>query len=325
MAGLKMKHSTNLVSILLVLGLPIAAQAACESYPPDAELGLSLPAVITVPDSLPLGSVIAQQAFSGSVPALFYNCRTGTPASAFGRYARPLDPITGSYPTEAPGVGMRLLITDARPSTSAYAIESFSGAVVPPGRHPSFTNAEVILYKIGPVTDGVVPAGTIFEYRLHGPWGYLGRFSLRLNNSVRFVRPAATCDLAAGDVNRTISLDPVQVSVFQNAISAGARDFELTANCSDATHVTFRFAGTPAPGHDALFANTGSAGGVGLWLYSRVNGVAQTITANGTDSSRTLVVSDNRAVLPLGAAYHKNGAVSQGTLASTATVNITYN
>ena len=96
MAGLKMKHSTNLVSILLVLGLPIAAQAACESYPPDAELGLSLPAVITVPDSLPLGSVIAQQAFSGSVPALFYNCRTGTPASAFGRYARPLDPITGS-------------------------------------------------------------------------------------------------------------------------------------------------------------------------------------------------------------------------------------
>lgn len=99
----------------------------------------------------------------------------------------------------------------------------------------------------------------------------------------------------------------------------------MTANCSDATSVTFRFAGTPAPGHDALFANTGSAGGIGLWLYSRINGVAQTITANGTDSSRTLVVSDNRAVLPLGAAYHKNGAVSQGTLASTATVNITYN
>lgn len=38
-----------------------------------------------------------------------------------------------------------------------------------------------------------------------------------------------------------------------------------------------------------------------------------------------VMVSSNRAVLPLGAAYFKTGTVSQGTLASTATVNITYN
>src|SRR5450830_208818 len=80
------------------------------------------------------------------------------------------------------------------------------------------------------------------------------------------------------------------------------------------------------PRHDALFANTGSAGGVGLWLYSRINGVAQTITANGTDSSRTVETSSNKAVLPLTAAYHKTGAaVTQGTLASAVTVSITYN
>ena len=100
----------------------------------------------------------------------------------------------------------------------------------------------------------------------------------------------------------------------------------MTANCSDATHVTFRFAGTPAPGHHALFANTGSAGGIGLWLYSRINGGPQTITANGTDSSRTVETSSNKAVLPLTAAYHKTGAaVTQGTLASAVTVSITYN
>jgi len=149
-----------------------------------------------------------------------------------------------------------------------------------------------------------VPSGDIFLDRWgSGPNGFL----LRLGNSVRFVRPVATCDLSVG------------------ATSAGARNFELTANCSDAAQVTFRFTGSPAPGNDRLFANTGTAGGIALRLYSRLNGGTQDILANGTDSSRTVAVSANRAVLPLGAAYHKNGTVSQGSLASTATVTLTYN
>ncbi|XKU43782.1 fimbrial protein [Pseudomonas [fluorescens] ATCC 17400] len=131
--------------------------------------------------------------------------------------------------------------------------------------------------------------------------------------------------MATGDVNRTIALDPVKVSTLQNATFTGARDFELTAICQDASQVTFRFSGTPAGGNNALFANTGTAGGVALWLYSRINGAVQNINADGTSDTRTVEVSGDRAVLPLGAAYHTNGTVSQGTLLSTATVNITYN
>ena len=172
---------------------------------------------------------------------------------------------------------------------------------------------------MGPVTDGTIPAGNLWEHRwIHTPEVY----RLDLGNVVRFVRPAATCDLAAGDVNRTITLPTIQASALKDVVYAGVHDFELTAQCSDAANVTFRFSGTPAPGNPLLFDNTGTAGGVDLWLYSRLNGVPQTISAN---EERTVAVSGDRAVLPLSAAYHKNGTVSQGSLASTTTVNITYN
>jgi type 1 fimbria pilin len=316
-----MKHSIKCISTLLVLGAPIASHAACDTYM-NSDHGLSLPATITVPDSLEVGGIILRQAFNRVVADGFIHCPTATIISLFGRYSLPDDPLTHAYPTEAPGVGMKIRIRDSRSITNDYAIRSGED-VLPRGTHPIFTNAEAIFYKIGAVTDGVVPSGTLFDYKMHNGGGvYPGRFILRLNNSVRFVRPAATCDLAAGDVNRTITLPEVRVSAFDSTTSTGERDFELTANCSDASNATFRFTGTPAPGNPVLFANTGSAGGVALGLYSRIDGLPQLISANDT---RTVPVSGNRAVLPLTAAYHKNGTVSHGTLASTATVTLTYN
>lgn len=319
-----MKPLIKLTSTLLLLGLPITAYAACDHYM-NSEHGLTLPATIIVADSLPVGGEIIRQPFNGSVPGRFMNCHTPNVVSIYGRYSGLTHPPTQSHRTEVPGVGIKIRITDARAITNVYALQSGTN-VQPAGRHPNFTKAEVIFIKTGPVTDGTVPAATIFSWTISAtPGSTSGRFLLRQDNAVRFVRPAATCDLAAGDANRTILLDTVQVSAFNSAVTTGARDFELTANCTDAANVTFSFSGTPAPGNDQLFANTGTAGGVALWLYSRINGSPQNIPANGTENTRTLVVSSNRAVLPLGAAYHKNGTVSQGTLVSTATVNLTYN
>ncbi|MBF6028194.1 fimbrial protein [Pseudomonas sp. P115] len=314
-----MKHSIKLLSTLLTLGLPGVVQAACDSYM-NSEHGLTLPATITVPDSLPLGAEIIRQPFSGVVPGRFMNCPTTTIATVYGRYSGMLNPTPpGTWRTEAPGVGIVIRITDARPSTNAYAFTS-GQTTLPVGRHPIFTNAEAIFVKTGPVTDGVVPAGNIFYYNLRNAGPPVGHFRLNINNSVRFVRPAATCDLAAGDVNRTITLPTIKVSALRDAVYAGTHNFDLTANCTNAANVTFRFTGTPAPGNSALFANTGTASGIGLWLSTR--GHAATIAPNST---RQVGVSSNRAILPLSVAYHRNGTVSQGTLVSTATVNITYN
>ena len=137
---------------------------------------------------------------------------------------------------------------------------------------------------------------------------------------------AGTCNLAAGDVNRTITLPPVKVSDFDSATIAGAFDFEISAECeSDLRNVIFRFTGTPDPISNWRFANTGTANGIALTLYSRIGGVNETIRANNTNNTRTIATSSNRAILPLGAGYFKTAAVSQGTLVSTATVSITYN
>ncbi|SEH85806.1 fimbrial protein [Pseudomonas asplenii] len=136
------------------------------------------------------------------------------------------------------------------------------------------------------------------------------------------IAPLPTCDLNVGDTNRTITLDTVRLSNFTGNWLA-KKTFDISANCRNASNVTFRFTGTPATGNATLFRSTGTAAGVGLWLYSRIGGVEATLSNNGT---RTVTVSNDRAVLPLGAAYHKTtGTLTKGSLVSTVTVNITYN
>jgi hypothetical protein len=314
---MKMKSPILLASTLLALGMPIAAQARCDRFQNDT-FTLNLPANITVPDSLPVGSVITRQAFSGTAPAYFANCTVATHSGVFGRYSRLQDPATGAYHTEVPGIGLRITMTWAGGGPAAFALYN-QGYQQVYGKIPSFTSAEATFYKIGPVTSGTVPSGMFWEKT----WVIAPeRFRLQLGSPVRFVRPAATCDLAAGDVNRTVTLPTIQASALKDVVYAGVQNFDLTANCSNAANVTFRITGTPAVGNPLLFANTGTARGVSLWMYSRINGAPQTISNNDT---RAVAVSSNRAVLPLSVAYHKNGTVSSGTLISSTTVNITYN
>ncbi|OPA97979.1 pilus assembly protein [Pseudomonas fluorescens] len=139
---------------------------------------------------------------------------------------------------------------------------------------------------------------------------------------------AGTCNLAAGDVNRTITLPTVKISDFDASPDAGALNFEVTADCeSDLRNVIFLFAGTASTGNPVLFSNTGTSAGTALWLVHR-SSPEYAIPANGTAAqrSRTIATSNKKAVIPLKAAYYKTGAaITQGTLASAVTVSITYN
>lgn len=138
-----------------------------------------------------------------------------------------------------------------------------------------------------------------------------------------------TCNLALSDVNRPITLPTVKVPDFEGVAHAGSYNFQISANCdADIRNVTFLFAGTPAAGDGARFANTGTASGIGLWLAQRqTGGGTSTIPANGTvaQRSRTVATAGSLAVLPLLGAYHKTtGALGQGTLATNVTISITY-
>ncbi|TWC72641.1 major type 1 subunit fimbrin (pilin) [Pseudomonas sp. SJZ103] len=93
---------------------------------------------------------------------------------------------------------------------------------------------------------------------------------------------AGTCNLAAGDENRTITLPTIKISDFGATSSAGAFDFEISADCeSDLRNVIFLFAGTASTGNAALFSNTGTSKGTALQLLHRVS-PAYAIPANGT-------------------------------------------
>lgn len=139
---------------------------------------------------------------------------------------------------------------------------------------------------------------------------------------------AGTCNLAAGDENRTITLPTIKISDLDATPSAGQLDFEVSADCeSDIRNVIFLFTGTPSAGNGELFTNTGGSKGTALLLAHRAPALS-TIPANGTPDqrSRTVATSGNKAVLALAAAYHKTGeAITQGSLASAVTLSITYN
>lgn len=148
------------------------------------------------------------------------------------------------------------------------------------------------------------------------------------NLTFRGTIEGGTCNLATGDVNRTITLPTVKVSDFDSADWTGLKEFELTANCdSDIRNVTFTFAGKPAPGAPTRFANDGNASGIATVIQSRIGGSVYNFPANGdaTARSRTIAATSGRAVLPMGAHYIKIGSVSKGSLLTTASVTITYN
>lgn len=238
-----MKLSVKCLLILMCLGLPVAAQAACNRYP-NSQNSVSFPSTITVPESLGVGQLITSQTFAGPYPTFYMYCHSPTPTFLTGRFSTAVSAPGGLiYHTNVPGIGMRVMVTltSGAPYSAKLRTESLVSA---PGNILwGATRLVAQFYKLGPVTTGTLPSGEI----QHNNWdGGKGHYRMILNTSIRFVNPATTCDLATGDVNRTITLPTVRVSDFNNGVNTGARDFELTANCKSASSVTFRFTGTPA-------------------------------------------------------------------------------
>lgn len=307
--------------------------AACSVVVPQRFVRDVLPGPVILDTNVPVGTPLSSIRSSGA--ELLMRCDTANPGffvslgagGAIGVYQNPNGLTQSIYPTGITGVGVVMSVADIVGSTATGVgfnqsrEDRYTDAQGAPTTAPQFRFRFIR-------TSGTIPAGThtISNRRIgsillkHSSTNATLASSEIWLNSLQ-VRTAAvpTCDLAAGDTNRTITLDPVRIANF-TGISTGLKYFDLTATCSNAANVTFRFTGTPASTNPALFANTGgTAGGVALWLHTP----NQTISHNST---RTVAVSGNRAVLRVGAEYHKtSGALTKGTLVSTVTVNISYN
>ena len=309
------------LSALFLVLLSEAAMAACTRI--YTQLNSSI-GTVTVEDKVAVGSPLTPGWASGSPPTASWSC---TPNSHYAPYIQGAAGevsryVEGGqthsvYPTGVNGVGIVLSAEPARRRGVQQGVEkALIAAISTEARH-----AYTVQYKL--IKTGTISSGGSVNRHVADTW-MISRgseqFPIYVSGTINARIP--TCDIAAGDLNRLIQLDPVRLSNFTGTW-LGKKTFDISADCSNASNVTFRFTGTPASGNSALFASTGDARGVGLWLYSRIGGVESTLSHNGT---RTVAVSGNRAVLPLGAAYHKTtGALTKGSLASAVTVNITYN
>jgi type 1 fimbria pilin len=132
-----------------------------------------------------------------------------------------------------------------------------------------------------------------------------------------------TCQWAVGDDDRTITFDPIDASVLNANGSGNFQTFNLTLkNCAPGmTSATFVFGGTPDSADPQSFLNTGSAHGTAIELESADS---VDIGADGTNSSRTVPIVDNGAVIALRAGYWRVGAVTAGSVSSVAIVSVTY-
>ncbi|MFK2916065.1 type 1 fimbrial protein [Dyella koreensis] len=177
--------------------------------------------------------------------------------------------------------------------------------------------------KIGPVVEGGNISGTIAKVAQAD----FGDLILWNANSPIIIQPdIPTCTIIAGDVNKSVTLQRVKSSDFNNSPGTGDVPFTLTAaNCQNATSATFTFSGTPDSTNPVLFKSTGDAAGVGVRIYPASDS-SQTIGANGTNNAQTVTVSGGQAVLSLGAQYYKTGAtVGAGQVTTRATVTMSYN
>jgi major type 1 subunit fimbrin (pilin) len=139
---------------------------------------------------------------------------------------------------------------------------------------------------------------------------------------------AASCTVDTDSVTQTITLDSALVSDFPavNSIKYPAA-FKLNLkDCTNGAHVTMTVTGTSDTVASVL-KNTGTATQVGvqLLLASAVGSTTGTAIALNAAQDMGTVDATSAMTIPMVAQYYRLGAMTAGTVSSTATVNFTYN
>jgi type 1 fimbria pilin len=185
------------------------------------------------------------------------------------------------------------------------------------------------LVKTGTVaSSGSVNLNNYSVFQLDGEGGINnvkgGNLNQYLTGTVNY-SGGGTCSLSTGDVNKPVYLSSVKPSELTPVgRTAAKKPFTLTVtNCTAGTNTAqFTFEGTPDTLNPAVFANTGTAKGVGVNLGSNDDG--STIRADGTNNLKIARVQSGSGVLNLFAQYLSTGTVQAGTVNSKVTVNISY-
>ncbi|MFC4763116.1 fimbrial protein [Dyella koreensis] len=307
---------------------------------------------ITVPSNGAVGDVLATAdwTFNGHTGYVYCdNAQSAALTSYWGipAYGRSLTAVSGMSPYTleldhaGSGIGVRIYLngrqlTDYQSGLAGSVASLFGGSsvfygpgyVTVPKTTYHFELVRTAVSPVNPLT--VIPTQSIGgnAYVSVNTGGFLGEVGFAAYNlrPINVVWQTSTCTIIAGDVNKSVTLQRVKSSDFNNSPGTGDVPFTLTAaNCQNATSATFTFSGTPDSTNPVLFKSTGDAAGVGVRIYPASDS-GQTIGANGTNNVQTVAVSGGQAVLSLGAQYYKTGTtVGAGQVTTRATVTMSYN
>lgn len=137
-----------------------------------------------------------------------------------------------------------------------------------------------------------------------------------------------TCTVVTGSGTQTVALDTAKTTDFAAVGSvAQPKAFNIKlSNCTANTNVTMTVSGTTDTVASVL-KNTGTATQVGIQLLKATNVgdiTGTNITINSALGLGT-VDATSAMTIPLVAQYYRLGTMTAGTVASSATVNFSYN
>lgn len=291
-------------------------------------------ASINVNNSMPNGSILKSAILNGATIQSVY-CFWPTISESLGIYDT-LSPYGDDvYDTNVAGIGIRITsrqddgygyrYPSIRPLGSLYIFET----ATPDSGWARSYGVTIEIIKTGNVVSGTVGGGHI------GSLAYIdqdGGTSTRrwFLNPVQITAPTPTCDIRAGDANRTITLDRVMA----NELSAGnyfkAQDFNIgVTNCANASQATFTFDGATAPSHlggNYHWANLANSASNVVISLERTNGTTRHIcnaTDTGCDRTVSVPVASGQATLPLRASYFYGPTDGSPPVAGAVRTNIT--
>ncbi|WP_406869028.1 fimbrial protein [Paraburkholderia fungorum] len=304
---------------MLALGATKGANAACSTtgMPTTFTYG-----TIAVANSLGVGEVIPGTvqnfAFIGKCanPTIantaIVACPSGSTVAVPG--------MTGVYPTNLAGVGMRMRDKNGTPlvGTGNCSATSSFGNTAADGSFSVSGNFELV--KTGPISAGTITSATY-------SWGALntGTSLTPSTTSVASgtaVRPAS-CSVTSATANQTISLATISPSMLGSVGATGARTpFSISINCQSGVKVAVTFTSTSGnSGVASVLGSVGTATGVGVQL---LNG---SLTPINLDAALPLTSGTTGDMsFPFYGQYYRLGAsaVTSGTVKASAIFTMSY-
>ncbi|MPW15383.1 fimbrial protein [Paraburkholderia sp. CNPSo 3157] len=307
--------------LALVVGFASHAHADCPT-------STGLPATFTygsvaVSDSLAVGGVIPGTVRTFTIIGkCSLNSLYNMPIVACPPSGTAVPGMTGVYPTNVAGIGMRMRDANGNPMVGTGSC-SMSSSLGYTGADGSFNvSGSFELVKTGTVSSGSIT----------GAWYNTGVLNTgyTLNNGSSTMSVAngtqvrvVTCSVTAATANQTIPLATVSPSMFTTAGSVAARTgFSLGLNCQSGVKVAITFSSTSGnSGVASVLGNLGTARGVGVQL---LDSTQAPITL---DSPLTLTSSTTGNMsFPFYAQYFRVGtpAVIAGSVRATAVFTMSY-